>query len=141
MVYFSKQIKHFLTSLALDGDKEVSIVPKSDSCADPGDFVIFRYKLGRGFDSRRERVVLVVQPIVKEAGTGNLLLTGFRVPDFGGYTPASVYDLYENRKLPKENYRTYILGNIWGPLRRVKKKLRTPEDKSTSSKLPNQKEQ
>lgn len=140
MVYFSPQIKYFLTSLALDANSEVSIVPKSDSCADPGDFVIFRYKLGQGFDSRRERVVLVVQPIVKEAGTGNLLLTGFRVPDYGNYTPQSLYDLYENQKLPKENYRTYILGNIWGSLRRIRKKLRPPEEK-IPNKAPKEKEQ
>ena len=87
----------------------------------PGDVLFFRYKLGSGAGSRAYRLFLVIEPITREARTGNLLLTGFKLPDDGDYTPASLKDLYTKRALPKENYRTYIMGNVYGPLRRMRK--------------------
>ena len=64
---------------------------------------------------------MVVEPITRDAATGNLLLTGFKVPDDGNYTPASLETLYKNKELPRENYRTYIMTRIYGPLRRIRK--------------------
>ena len=122
MAKFSKQIQTFLAAVAADADDDVQIVPKSDSCAVPGDVLFFRYKLGSGAGSRAYRLFLVIEPITREARTGNLLLTGFKLPDDGDYTPASLKDLYTKRALPRENYRTYIMGNIYGPLRRMRKK-------------------
>ena len=122
MAKFSKQIQDFLKAVAADPYQHVQIVPKSDSCADPGDVLFFRYKLGTGVGSRAERLFMVVEPITRDAATGNLLLTGFKVPPSGNYTPNSLEDLYKKKALPEENYRTYIMTRIYGPLHRIRKK-------------------
>jgi hypothetical protein len=96
-------------------------VQKSDSAGQPGDILFFRYKLGIGKDSIKFRIFMLIEPITKIAGTGNLLMTGFKVPKDGDYTPDSLENLYKNRELPKDNYRTYIMSRVWGPLRRVNK--------------------
>jgi hypothetical protein len=121
MAKFSKQTQNFLEAVAADPDQNVQIVPKSDSCANPGDILFFRYKLGTGVGSRAERLFMVVEPITKEPATGNLLLIGFKVPEDGNYTPNSLDDLYKKKALPRENYRTYIMTRIYGPLRRIRK--------------------
>jgi len=121
MAKFSKQTQDFLKSVGADHQHHVQIVPKSDSCANPGDVLFFRYKLGIGKGSRAERLFLVTEPITREAATGNLLLTGFKIPEGGDYTPASLETLYKNKELPKDNYRTYIMSHIFGPLRRIRK--------------------
>jgi hypothetical protein len=121
MAIFSRQVDFFLKQVGADPFQEVSIVPKSDSCAVPGDVLFFRYQLGSGKGSRASRIFLIIEPITKEAKTGNLLLTGFKLPDDGEYTPASLEELYKKGALPKENYRTYIMGRIYGPLRRIRK--------------------
>jgi hypothetical protein len=121
MAKFSRQVDFFLQQVGADSTQEVSIVPKSDSCAVPGDVLFFRYQLGKGKTSRASRIFLVIEPITREAKTGNLLLTGFKLPDNGQYTPASLETLYKKGTLPKENYRTYIMGRIYGPLRRIRK--------------------
>ena len=121
MARFSKQIQDFLRAVAVDPYKHVQIVPKSDSSANPGDVLFFRYKLGMGVGSRAERLFMVVEPITRDAATGNLLLTGFKVPPDGNYTPNSLDDLYKKKALPEENYRTYIMTRIYGPLRRIRK--------------------
>lgn len=126
MVNFSPQVNKFLENVGIDKDYEVQIVPKSDSCAVPGDFVFFRYKLGNGKGSRGMRIALVVLPVTKDAKTGNLLLTVFRLPDNGTYTPNSLETLYKNKEIPKDKYRTYIMRNIYGPLRRIR---RNPSEK------------
>lgn len=123
---FSKGIKTFLTLVGADDDKRISMVPKSDSCGRPGDILFFRYKLGVGKGSRAFRIFLLTEPITKEARTGNLLMTGFKVPEIGTYTPQSLESLYINRELPEDGYRTYIMSNIFGPLRKISKK--EPED-------------
>ena len=121
MTRFSKQTQNFLKSVGADPYMSVQMVPKSDSCAYPGDVLFFRYKLGEGKGSRAERLFLVTEPITKEASTGNLLLTGFKIPEGGNYTPASLETLYKNKELPEDNYRTYIMSHIFGPLRRIRK--------------------
>jgi len=124
MARFSKQVDFFLEQVGVDPFLEVSIVPKSDSCAVPGDVLFFRYQLGRGKGSRASRIFLIVEPITREAGTGNLLMTGFKLPDNGQYTPDSLESLYKKGTLPRENYRTYIMGRVYGPLRRIRKRLK-----------------
>lgn len=119
MIKFSPQITKFFEQTGVVPSQDVSIVPKSDSCAKVADFVILRYSLGVGKGSREERLFLVLEPVTKDAKTGNLLLTGIRVPLPGDYTPASLVTLYKNKELPRENYRTYILSKVYGPLRRL----------------------
>jgi hypothetical protein len=121
MSRFSKEIEDFLSQVGADQRDDVAIVPKSDSCANPGDVVFFRYMLGIGKGSREYRIFLITEPVTKDAATGNILLTGFKVPTDRTYTPNSLETLYKNRELPKDNYRTYILGHIYGPLRRIRK--------------------
>jgi len=130
MSRFSPQIKNFLEQVGADPDMEVSIVPRSDSCASPGEILFFRYSLGIGVGSRRERLMLITEPVTRDAATGNLLMTGFKIPDEGDYTPASLENLYKNRELPEENYRTYIMTKIYGPLRKISKRPSEEEDKN-----------
>jgi len=106
MTRFSPQIRNFLIQVGAHHRKNVAIVPKSDSCARPGDVVFFRYKLGMGKGSREYRIFLITEPVTKDAATGNILLTGFKVPTDRTYNPDSLETLYKNRELPKDNYRT-----------------------------------
>jgi len=121
MTRFSPEIRNFLTEVGADQWWEVAIVPKSDSCANPGDILFFRYKLGEGKGSRGYRIFLITEPVTKDASTGNVLLTGFKIPTDSTYTPNSLETLYKNRELPEDNYRTYILSHIFGPLRKIRK--------------------
>jgi len=121
MAKFSSEIQGFLTQVGANDALRIGIVPKSDSCGDPGDIVFFRYKLGSGRGSRGYRILLITEPVTKDAQTGNLLLTGFKVPPEGSYSPESLESLYNNSELPQEGYRTYIMSNIFGPLRRISK--------------------
>ena len=113
MRFFSAQIKKFLSQIAVGSDKRVHIVPKSSAGITPGDLVFFKY-------FSKYVVLLVVSPVVKDAKTGNRLFTAFKVPFSGDYTSDSLTDLYKNKELPTENYRTYILSKIQGPIRRIK---------------------
>ena len=122
MSRFSQQVKIFLEKVGADDTLEVSIVPRSDSCASPGEILFFRYSLGIGPGSRRERLMLITEPVTRDAATGNLLLTGFKIPDDGDYTPDSLENLYKNRELPEDNYRTYIMSKIYGHLRKISKR-------------------
>jgi len=128
MSRFSPQIANFLTAVGADPTREVARVPKSDSCASPGDVLFFRYQLGTGKGSRQERLFLVTEPVTRDAKTGNLLLTGFKIPDGGDYTPASLENLYKNKELPEENYRTYIMSKIYGTLKRISKPIDEEEE-------------
>lgn len=121
MAKFSKQIHNFLGAVGADPGHSVQMVPKSDSCADPGDVVFFKYKLGTGKGSRSFRLLLVTKPVTKDAKTGNLLLTGFKLPEDGDYTPDSLDTLYTQGKFSESEFRTYIMSNIFGPLRRIRK--------------------
>ena len=121
MVRYSAQINNFFQQTAINPQKDIRMVPKSHSCATAGDFIFFRYKLGVGVGSREERLFLLLEPITRDAKTGNELLTGIRVPLPGEYSPGSLVNLYKNKELPPENYRTYIMSKIYGPLRRINK--------------------
>jgi hypothetical protein len=125
MQSFSKEIKDFLTQVGANDDLRVAIVPKSDSCGSPGNVMFFQYKLGVGKGSRGWRLFLLTEPVVKDAATGNMLLTGFKVPEDGSYSPDSLETLYNNSELPEDGFRTYIMSNIFGPLRRIS---RVPPD-------------
>ena len=119
MAKFSKGIQNFLSQVGANDDLRIAMVPKSDSCGDPGDILFFRYRLGTGKGSRAFRIFLLTEPVTKDAKTGNQLLTGFKVPEDGTYTPEYLASLYNNSELPAEGYRTYIMSNIFGPLHRV----------------------
>ncbi len=121
MAKFSKGIQNFLAQVGANDDMRISMVPKSDSCGGPGDILFFRYKLGTGKGSRAFRIFLLTEPVTKDAKTGNQLLTGFKVPEDGTYTPESLESLYNNSELPEDGYRTYIMSNIFGPLRTISK--------------------
>lgn len=119
MSKFSSEITGFLTQVGANNDLRVAIVPRSDSCGDPGDILFFRYQLGSGKGSRAYRILLLTEPVTKDAKTGNLLLTGFKVPPEDSYSPESLETLYNNSELPEDGYRTYIMSNVFGPLRRI----------------------
>lgn len=121
MTRFSPGIQNFLKSVGADPNRDVVLVPKSDSCGVPGDILFFRYKLGTGKGSRAARIFMLTEPITKDPATGNELLTGFKVPEEGAYTPDSLEGLYKNRELPEENYRTYMMKRIYGILRKITK--------------------
>jgi len=125
MWLFSEEIASFLKKLGLDRDGNVSMVPKSDSCGDVGDFLIFRYKLGIGIGSRAQRLAMIVTPVVKDASTGNFLLTVVSVPPEEISSVEELKNLYRNRRaaLPEDNYRTYIMTKIYGPLLRISLRL------------------
>lgn len=120
MTQFSPGILRFLSNVQADPQADVVLVPKSDSAGAPGDVLFFRYQLRQG--SREYRLFMLVEPIAKDARTGNLLLTGIKVPEDRDYTPDSLETLYKNRELPKDGYRTYIMSKIYGPLRKIVKK-------------------
>ena len=99
MPKFSKEIRSFLTQVGANDDLRIAMVPKSDSCGQPGDILFFRYKLGTGKGSRGFRIFLLTEPVTKDAKTGNQLLTGFKVPPDGSYYPEYLETLYNNSEL------------------------------------------
>lgn len=121
MAKFSKGITKFLKNVGADPNLDIIIVPKSDSAGYPGDILFFRYTLGIGKGSRDMRLFMLVEPIAKDARTGNLLLTGIKVPQDREYLPDDLDNLYKTKGLPASGYRTYIMSRIHGPLRRIVK--------------------
>ena len=113
MRFISNIIKNFLSQVGVTSDQKVQMVPKSSAGIRPGDFVFFKYE-------NKQVVLLVVTPVTKDAKTGNRLFTGIKVPLSGDYTPESLRSLYKNKELPPDNYRTYILSKIQGPVRRIR---------------------
>jgi hypothetical protein len=126
MKHFSSKISDFFAQVGIYDDLQVAEVPKSTSCAVPGDFLFFKYspkyKRDTGGKGSNWRVILLVEPVVKQAGTGNLLLTGFELPDSGTYTPDSLSTLYKNKELPEDSYKTFILNTPYtvSPLYRIR---------------------
>ena len=122
MWLFSAEISNFLKNLGLDRDNNIAMVPKSDSCGEVGDFLIFRYNLGVGTGSKAQRLAMIVTPVTKDARTGNLLLTVVKVPPAQISSVLELQNLYRNRRafLPEDDYRTYIMSKIYGPLFRLK---------------------
>jgi len=124
---FSPTISNFLSQVGADEFLDIAEVPKSDSCASPGDILVFLYRAKYSLATVASwRVVLVIEPVTKSAKTGNLLLTGFEVPVSSArtYTPDSLIALYKNRQLRDEDYKTFILGKpyVIGPLYKISKK-------------------
>ncbi len=127
MANFSKQFRNFLKSVGADDKRNTKIVPKSESCANPGDVLFFRYKLGTGLGSRGMRLLLVTSPVTKDAATGNRLITGFKLPEDGDYTPESLDALYKQGNFKEGDFRTYIMTNIYGPLQRIRRQTKEGE--------------
>lgn len=124
---FSPIISNFLQQVGADEFLDVTEVPKSDSCASPGEVVVFLYRPKYSQQTASSwRVVLVIEPVTKSAKTGNLLLTGFEVPLAGArqYTPDSLFTLYKNKQLREEDYKTFILSkpHVVGPLYKISRK-------------------
>jgi hypothetical protein len=122
MQLFSPQISQFLKNLNLDQEDDIAIVPKTKSCGGLGDFLIFRYRVGVGPGSVQQRLGMIVRPIIKLPKTGNLLLTVVKVPLDQELTSLDLINLYRDRRaqLPEDDYRTYILRKIYGPLYRLR---------------------
>ena len=115
MRLFSSQISSFLKRIGSDQEADIAMVPKSDSAGSPGDFVIFRYPVGL-----RQRLCMLVQPIAKDAMTGNLLLTCLDMDPDEYNSSAELIDLYTNRgSLSEDSYRTFIMSRIMGPLMKL----------------------
>ena len=116
---FPAQIKIFLSQVGADDAQRIAIVPKSESAGTVDDVMIFRYK-NKGVPGKSGyRVLVLKKPIVKEAKTGNLLLTGVVLPIPGDYTPESLGEAFVDQ-IPEDSYRTYIMSRILGPLYRVR---------------------
>ena len=126
MLVFSKEIRNFLLRADKDMYEDLAMVPKSDSCAMPGDFVIFRYALGAGVGSRAQRLAMVVVPVTKDPRTGNLLLTALKMNPNEDLSQEDLENLYTSRlSLPINSYRTYRMNRIYGPLFRLPRKNTT----------------
>ena len=142
MGLFSEKVRNFLVTASKDEDTDVSIVTRTISAARPGDILFFRYEMER---SREFRFVMAVTPVVKDAKTGNLLLTCFKLPDMD-FDQQELDNLYKQRAddwkkkkittltsllaQPAHGYRTYILtkgpgNNVWGNIYRIR---RTPRE-------------
>jgi hypothetical protein len=136
MTRFSPKVSNFLEQVGADPYSRVAIVPPGSCTA--GDVLFFRYQLGTGVGSRAARLVLLVKPVFRSARTGNKLMTGFTLPVEENYNPQSLEMLHKLGKvktdqglsqyqhlrfgedLPLEGlYRTYIVSNIFGPLRKI----------------------
>lgn len=142
MGLFSEKVRNFLVTASKDEDTDVSIVTRSISAARPGDILFFRYDID---GTRAFRFVMAVTPVVKDARTGNLLLTCFKLPemDFDQEALDNLYkqraDDWKKKKIttltsllsqPSHGYRTYILtkgpgNNVWGNIYRIR---RTPKE-------------
>jgi hypothetical protein len=139
MGLFSNKIRNFLVDASKDEDIDVSIVTRSISAARPGDILFFRYEMLRNRDFR---VVMAVSPVVRDAATGNLLLTCFKLPEDQVFNQEELDNLYNQRAedfrkrritsltsliaQPMHGYRTYILtkgpgNNVWGNIYRIRK--------------------
>lgn len=114
MASISTQIRRFLKRADVSYDDAVEMVPKSDSCGQPGDILFFNYQGSGG------RAVLLVKPVSRDAKTGNQLLTCVNI-SIGDYnTISDLEELYNDREsLGSDQYRTYIMTKISGPLRRI----------------------
>ena len=134
MGIFSKKVQNFLVTASKDEDTDVSIVTRSISAARPGDILFFRYDID---GTRAFRFVMAVTPVVRDARTGNLLLTCFKLPELDNLYKQKADD-WKKRKIttltsllaqPMHGYRTYILtkgpkNKVWGNIYRIRKTLK-----------------
>ncbi len=121
MTNLSKKLISFLEGYGKDHIVDVTPVPKSIGSIKVGDLLAFSY---RPNDKNKylngQRLALVVKPVIKDAKTGNLLLTVVKIPFLGGFTSANLDELYKSRdSLPEGSYRTYIMSNIIGLLYKI----------------------
>ena len=106
----SKEILDFLHRHNKDIGIDLTKVATSESQLSVGDVILFNY-FGEGYNGA-SRLVLVVQPVVAQAGTGNRLLSAVNIPPSTAPSPKVVDNLYRNRgSLDSEGYRTFILNN------------------------------
>lgn len=115
MAGITTQIRRFLKKADVSYDEAVEMVPKSESAGEPGNILFFNYRGRPG-----GQAVLLVQPISRDAKTGNQLLTCVNI-SIGDYnTISDLEELYNDREsLGSDQYRTYIMSKISGPLRRI----------------------
>ena len=115
MAGITTQIRRFLKKADVSYDEAVEMVPKSDSAGEPGNILFFNYRGRPG-----GQAVLLVKPISRDAKTGNQLLTCVNI-SIGDYnTISDLEELYNDREsLGSDQYRTYIMSKISGPLRRI----------------------
>lgn len=100
-----------LKKIQTDSGLKFRVIPKSPSHIDIGSILSFRYL-------NQLRLVLVVRPVSKIPGTGNLLLTCVNVPLDQEFTEETARNLYKNRSsLGEDQYRTYIMSKIKGSLK------------------------
>ncbi len=116
MRFFAGIISKFLSQTESDSDQRVQQVPKSSSGIKAGDIVFFVYKMSW-------RIVLVVSPVVKSQTSGRSLFTAFEIPrnsiELGQYTAESLTNLYKNKDLPVDSYKTFFLDKMGGPVMRI----------------------
>ena len=79
------------------------------------------------YEDNTPRLLMVTKPIVKRPATGNLLLTGFCIDrdflsrgEFEDFGPNDVVDLYNEKGIPEDSYRTYIMSKFKGDLLRIR---------------------
>lgn len=111
MVFSKQTLKNIKNKLY--GNKIIAYpVPKSSAGIKVGDILVFKYKL---LNRVKERTVLIVRPVEKDARTGNSLLTCVKVTLPDELTPGYIKNLYKNRSsLGEDQYRTYIMSKIIG---------------------------
>ena len=100
---------------------DVTPVSKSMGSILVGDLLAFTY---RPDDKKRynlsQRLALVVRPVIRDAKTGNVLLTVVKVPLDVDLDPEKLAELYKHRSsLPVGSYRTYIMSNILGHIYKI----------------------
>ncbi len=100
-----------LRKIQADSGLKFRVIPKSPSHIDIGSILSFKYL-------KISRLVLVVKPVSKIPGTGNLLLTCVNIPLDKEFDLETARNLYKNRSsLGEDQYRTYIMSNIQGSLK------------------------
>jgi len=116
MTVFSKKISNILKNADSGEGIKLVPVPKSGSVIRKGDVLLFKYRVKQFKNNAvRERTVMAVRPVEKDAKTGNTLLTCVRVTLPSDLSVNYVKSLYKNRSLiNKKEYRTYIMSKIIG---------------------------
>jgi hypothetical protein len=116
MTIFSKKIINILENAESGEGIKLVPVPKSGSVIKKGDILLFKYRIKQFKNNAvRQRTVMAVRPVEKDAKTGNTLLTCVRVVLPNDLSIKYLKSLYKNRSLIKENeYRTYIMSKIIG---------------------------
>ncbi len=121
MSILSKNVKNILATIGKDRIVDVTPVPKSMGSIFVGDLLIFTYRP----DNRKkyylgQKLAVVVEPVIRDGRSGNLLLTVAKVALTGSLSPDNLADLYKSVANTKTSlYRTYILSNVIGNIYKV----------------------